>query len=103
MFHQTLALRTATTRPPAARQSVIALLSPPLVVGELEASSATNGSTIAKIALAPGKISVTRGRIRRKIGLSNVKIVGRTFVIHTMTTVPGPTSGKIIRMLPGGT
>ena len=86
---------------------------PALVIVDLGASSATSGSTSAKIApalgkihgkiaLAHGQIGVTRGRIRRKIGPSGVKIVGRTFVILSVTTIPGLTSGKTIRMHPVG-
>ena len=75
---------------------------PTPAIGNLGANSAINGSTSAKIALAHGKIGVMRGRIHRKIWPSGVTIVDRTFVIRSMATIPGLTSGKTIRMQPVG-
>jgi hypothetical protein len=80
------------------RLPAIALLGPTQVIEGLGASNATNESTIDKIAPARRKIGVTRGRIRRKIGPSGVKIVGIMSVIRSMITIPGRTSIKTIPM-----
>ena len=88
-------------RPPV-RLLAIALLGPTQVIEGLGANNVTNGSTIDKIDRARGKIGVMRGRIRRKIGLIDVKNEGIMFVIHSMTTIPVRTSIKIIPMQPDG-
>ncbi len=86
-----------------APQSAIALPAglAPVIEGQ-GAIGAANVPTLAKIALARGKIGVTHGRTRRKIGPIGVKTGGRTFAMNSKTTIPALTSGRTIRMQPSG-
>ena len=96
-----MALPPRVERPLAPRSAAAIPGLAPVIEGQ-GASGAANVPTLARIALARGKIGVTHGRTRRKIGPSIVKTEGRTFAMNSRTTIPALTSGRTIRMQPSG-